>query len=84
MTDRKTSRDELAHNETLQKSAADATATGRDEWHHDRYSPARIAVAPTGRGKIFCTGTVDWRLGLKWRDRATERVTCNVLDRNTA
>lgn len=84
MTDRKTSRDEPAHSETLQKSETDTTAAGRDEWHHDGYGPARIAVAPAGRGKVFRTGTVDWLLGLKWRDRATGRVTCNVLDRHTA
>ncbi len=49
-----------------------------------RYGSAQIVVAPKGKGEIFTAGTVYWFLGLKWRDRTTERITRNVLDRYTA
>ena len=49
-----------------------------------RYGSSQIVVAPKGKGEIFTAGTVYWFLGLKWRDRTTERITRNVLDRYTA
>ncbi len=46
-----------------------------------RYGSAQIVVAPKGRGRIFCAGTVYWYLGLKWKNRTVERITHNVLKR---